>query len=118
MLSMEDTKLIKWWVGGYYTVHGNIRSHIGVMISMGKGSLYSTSHKQKLINKTSTETEPVATDDVIPQLLCTRYFLEDLGHHGKAFKMYQFNMKSMILDKMVRCSVERRWGTSTFGTSL
>ena len=68
-LSMDDTKLIKWWVDGSYGVHDNMRSHTGVIMSMGKGVMYYTSHKQELNIKISTEMELVATDDVMTQLL-------------------------------------------------
>ena len=43
-LSMKDTKLIKWWVGVSYTVHGDMRIHTGGMMPMGKGVMYSTYH--------------------------------------------------------------------------
>ena len=36
-LSMEYTKLIKWWLEVVYNMHRYMRSHTGVMISMGKG---------------------------------------------------------------------------------
>ena len=41
---------------------------------MGKGELYSTPHKQNLNMKISTETDLVATDDVMPQLLWKMFF--------------------------------------------
>ena len=84
-----------------------MRIHTGGTISMGKGGMYYNSCKQKLNNKISTETELVATDDVIPQLLWTGYFLEARGYCVRASKMYQDNMSSMLLDKMVRCQVKR-----------
>ena len=46
---------------------------------MGKGELDSTPHKQKLNTNISTETELVATNDVMPQLFWTRYVLEAHG---------------------------------------
>ena len=50
-LSTEDTKIIKWWVDGLYATYGDMRSHTGGMVSMGKGIIYDTSHKQKLNTK-------------------------------------------------------------------
>ena len=66
MLSMEGTKLIKWWVDGLYDGHGNMRSHIGGVISMGKSLLYPMSHRKKLNTKSSTDTWLVATDTMMP----------------------------------------------------
>ena len=46
---------------------------------MGKGDLYYTSHKQTLDTKSSTDTELIATDGMMPQLLQKRYFLDYQG---------------------------------------
>jgi hypothetical protein len=43
---------------------------------MGTGAIYSTSKKQKLNTKSSTEAELVGIDDVLPQALWTKYFME------------------------------------------
>ena len=45
VLSMEYTKLIKWWVDGSYAVHIDMSSHTGEMISMRKGVMYYTPQK-------------------------------------------------------------------------
>ena len=78
-LSMEDTKLIKWWVEGLYDIHWDMRIHTGGMISIRKVALYSMSHKHKLNTKSSTDTDYVAMVDVMPQLLWTKYFLKVEG---------------------------------------
>ena len=98
-LSIEDTNLIKWWVDSSYNVHGNMSSHTGGIISMGKGALYSTSHKQELNTKRSADMELVAMDDVMSQLLWTKYFLEAQGHRVGASKLYQDNMSAILLEK-------------------
>ena len=41
-------------------------------MSLGKGSIYSTSIRQKLNTKSSTEAELVGVSDVMPQILGTR----------------------------------------------
>ena len=79
---------------------------------MGKGELYSTTHKKKLNTNISTETELVATDEVMPQLLWERYFMEAQGYRLGSSKMYQDNTRSMILEKMVRNQAEIGRGTS------
>ena len=69
-------------------------------MSIGKGALYSTSHKYKLNTKISTKTKLVAADDIMLQLLWMRYFLEAQGYRYGASKQYQDNMSAMLLDKM------------------
>ena len=54
-----------WWVDKAYDVHEELRSHMGGTVSMGKGSIYSTSTKQNINTKTPTKTEAVAVADVL-----------------------------------------------------
>jgi hypothetical protein len=51
-------------------------SHTGGAKSMGTGAVHSTSKKQKLNTKSSTEAELVGINDVLPQALWTKYFIE------------------------------------------
>jgi hypothetical protein len=39
--------LINWWIDGSFAVHRDMRSHTGGKMSMGNGSLFSNSVKQK-----------------------------------------------------------------------
>ena len=66
---------------------------------MGKGAITNITTKQKLITKSSTEAELVATNDVMPQLLWTRYFLEAQGYGVRVNKLYQDNMSAILLEK-------------------
>jgi hypothetical protein len=49
-------------------------------MSLGTGAVYSASKKQKLNTKSSTEAELVGIDDVLPQALWTKYFMEAQGY--------------------------------------
>jgi hypothetical protein len=57
-----------------------MRSHTGGAMSMGTGAVYSTLKKHKLNTKSSTEAELVGADDVLPQALWTKYFMEAQGY--------------------------------------
>ena len=66
-------------------------------MSLGKGAAYSTSCKQKLNTKSSTEAELVAIDDTMGQILWTRNILLGQGISiTTATNIYQDN-KSTIL---------------------
>ena len=65
-LSMDEMMLVKWYVDGSYAVHPDCKSQTGATMTMGKGSVYSSSCKQKINTRSSTETELVATDDTLP----------------------------------------------------
>ena len=53
-LLAEHLQIIKWWVDVSYAVYGNMRSHIGATMSLGRGKIYCKSSKQKLNTKSST----------------------------------------------------------------
>jgi hypothetical protein len=50
-------------------VHMDMKSHTGGAMTLGKGSIYSTSVKQKLMTHSLTEAEVVVVHDVMPQML-------------------------------------------------
>jgi hypothetical protein len=79
-LSADNLNIIKWWVDASYGVHHDMRSHTGGTMSMGTGAAYSTSRRQKLNTKSSTEAELVGIDDVLPQAIWTKYFMESQGY--------------------------------------
>jgi hypothetical protein len=78
-LSADNLNVIKWWVDASCAVHHDMRSHTGGTMSMGTGAVCSSSTKQKLNTKSSTEAELVGLDDVLPQALWTKYFMEAQG---------------------------------------
>lgn len=77
VLTLEADRLdvVKWWVDSSFAVHKDMRSHTGGAMSLGKGAVYATSTWQKLNTRSSTEAELVGANDVLPQVLWTRYFL-------------------------------------------
>ena len=72
--------------------------HTGATMTMGNGSVYSSSWKQKMVTRSSTESEVVGVYDVLPQILWTKKFLEDQGVNIKETVLYQDNMSSMLLE--------------------
>jgi hypothetical protein len=71
----------------------------GGAMTLGKGSMYSTSVKQKLMTRSLTEAEVAAVHDVMPQMLWTAYFLKGQGIHVPDSILYQDNMSAMLLEK-------------------
>ena len=107
-LEADDLHILKWWVDASYAVHPDMKSHTGGTMSMGKGSIYSASRRQKLNTKSSTEAELVGVDDVMAQVLWTRYFLEAQGYVVRDYIVYQDNQSSMQLEKNGRGSSSKR----------
>ena len=107
-LEGEDLRVIKWWVDASYAVHHDMRSHTGGVMSLGKGAAYSTSTRQKLNTKSSTEAELVGVDDCMGQILWTRYFIEAQGYDVQDNVVYRDNQSSILLEKNGRGSSSKR----------
>ena len=78
-LKADSTSIVKWWVDGSYAVHPDCQSQTGGTGSLGKGSIISTSTKQKLNTRSSTETELVAADDLMPHVCWTSFHCSQGG---------------------------------------
>eukprot|EP00957_Ditylum_brightwellii_P033559 2543812-Ditylum_brightwellii.AAC.1 len=76
-----------------------MRGHMGVTMSLGEGSVFSSSTKQKLNTKSSMETELIAVDDAMPHILWTTYFLECQGYNVGKAHICQDNKSVISLEK-------------------
>ena len=54
-----------WHIDGSFAVHNDMKSHTGIYMSTGKGAMYASSNKQKLVAKSSTKTEVIGVGDGI-----------------------------------------------------
>ena len=102
-LEADDMMVIQWWVDASFATHPNCRSHTGVTLSLGKGSVYSLSSKQKLNTRSSTEAELVGINDVLSMILWTRLFLEAQGYHVADNVLHQDNESTIKLARNGRC---------------
>jgi hypothetical protein len=78
-LSSDGSGVLTWWVDASYVIHPDMKGHIGGVLSTGQGAVYSTSTRQKLVTRSSTESELVGVHDVMPDILWTKHFLESQG---------------------------------------
>jgi hypothetical protein len=107
-LSADGSGAIQWWVDASYGVHADMKGHTGGTMSMGKGSIYSTSSGQKLVARSSTENELIGVHDVMPQVLWTAYFMKAQGHEVVDNVLYQDNKSTILLAKNGRASSGKR----------
>ena len=109
-LTLEANSMlsIKWWVDASYGVHPDLRSHTGGTMSLGKGSIYSSSIRQKLNTRSSTEAELVGVNDMMGLILWTRNFLEAQGYEVKDNVLYQDNESAILLEKNGQRSSSKR----------
>jgi len=78
------------------------------MLSLVKGAVYRASTKQKLNIKSSTESELVDMDDLMPQILWTRLFLESQDYSVRTNILYQENLSTIKLINNGRASSGKR----------
>ena len=100
-LTLEASPGVKlhWWVDASDAVHKDMQSHTGGTLSLRKGSVYSTSTRQKINTKSSTEAELVAVDDCMPMIVWVRNFLMTQGLHVKDNLVFQDNQSAMLLNQ-------------------
>jgi hypothetical protein len=79
ILSSDKTAILIWWTDASFATRTDMKSPAGVAMSMGTGAIYSLSKKQKLNTKSSTEAELVGADDILPQMIWTRNFMNAQG---------------------------------------
>ena len=108
ILSADGTGVLKWHVDGSFTVHPNMSGHTGGGLTMGTGFPISTSTKQKLNTQSSTESELVGVDDLMPSILWTRHFLEAQGYGVRENIVFQDNRSAILLEKNGRASSSKR----------
>jgi hypothetical protein len=87
-------------------------------LTMGRVFPISTSTKQKLNTRSSTESELVGVDDMMPIIIWTRHFLLSQGYGIIENLLLQDNRSSIILEQNGGPRVASARGTLIFGTSL
>jgi hypothetical protein len=107
-LSSNGTGNVYWWVDASYTSHEDMKGHTGATMSLGYGSVYSSSTKQRIVTRSSTEGEMVGVYDAMPQILWTKRFLQAQGFSGNDTVLYQDNKSSILLEKNGRMSSSKR----------
>ena len=69
ILSANKSGILEWYVDASFAVHQNMRGHTGGGLSMGRGFPIICSTKQKLNTRSSTESELVGVNDMMPMIL-------------------------------------------------
>lgn len=97
-LEADDLQLMKCWVDASYAVHPDMR-HTGGAASLGKGIIYGTSTRQKLVTRSSTEAELVGVHDVLPHAGSLDAILprEAQGYTVTDHIVHQDNKSTMLL---------------------
>ena len=84
-----------------------MKGHTGAGMTMGKGSIYNKSTKQKINAKSSTEAELIGVDDILPQVLWSNYFVKAQGWSHQT-TIFQDNKSAILLENNGRLSSSGR----------
>lgn len=107
-LEVDNMGILQWWIDSSHNVHVDCRGHTGTMLSLGKGAALSSSTKQKLNTRSSTETEMVGTYDGLPSVLWCRHFVEAQGYSVDHNIVNQDNQSTILLLRNGRASSTKR----------
>ena len=107
-LTVDNLRMIHWWVGASHLTHEDCKEHTGAMMSLDKGAALSFSRKHKLNTKSSTESELVGPNDAIQDILWARMFIEGQGYTVDINIVYQDNKSTILLAVNGRFSSSKR----------
>jgi hypothetical protein len=96
-LGIENLRVVKWWADSSFAVHQDMKSHSGVLGSLGRGAIFARSVTQKLNTTSSTESEVVAGSEALVQALWTTSFLKHQGYDVKNALLHQDNQAAIAI---------------------
>ena len=94
-LSGSSPAMLELWVDVAFGVHFDGKSHTGIRFSLGRGSIYFASMKQKTVARSSWEGEINGVSDAGPAVLWTITLNEDLGFQCRPAVLYQDNQAAI-----------------------
>ena len=96
-LGIDDLQVVKWWADAAFAVHPDMKSHNGILGSLGRGAIFARSVTQRLNTTSSTESEVVAGSEALGQALWTSSFLKHQGYGVKNALLHQNNQAAIFL---------------------
>ena len=107
-LKADNSHHVIWSIDAAFAVHPDMKSHSGAIMTLGKGAIQSMSKKQKLNTRSSTESELIAVDDGMSQVLWTKHFLEAQGYKINNHIIHQDNESAIKLERNGPKSIGKR----------
>jgi hypothetical protein len=104
ILSTNDSGVLMWYGNASFAVHPNMHSHTGGGLTMGRGFPIVSSTKQKLNIGSSTESELVGVDNMMPIIVWSHFSLMAQKYGVTQNLLLQDNMSSMLLEKNGKAS--------------
>jgi hypothetical protein len=106
-LSADGSMIVQASIDASFAVHYDGKGQTGAVISIGAGAVFAKSTKQKLVAKSSTESELIGLTDGLTQVIWTRNFLMEQGYHQQPAEIDQDNKSTIILSEKGRSTSAR-----------
>ena len=103
----DGTLRLHCYADASFGVHPDGKSHSGIVLTLGSGPILAKSVKQKIVVKSSTESELVTLSDATSITAGLLNFLSSLGLQFSPAIMYQDNMSTMRLAHNGRSNSDR-----------
>ena len=107
-VGINDLSVVKWWADASFAVHHDMKSHSGILRSLGRGAIYARSAAQKLNTTSSTEGEVLAGSEALAQALWTSSFLRHQGCEINNAMLHQDNQAAIRMHTTGVMSRKRR----------
>ena len=98
---------LRAYVDASFGVYKDGKSVTGIVLVLGDATIYVKSSKQKIVTRSSTESELVGISDALSQILWTREFLIRQGLSIGPAVVYQDNQSTIFLANKGRSTSER-----------
>ena len=99
---------MRWYIDAAFAVHPDMKSHAGMVFTLGKGAIISESTKQKTNSRSSTEAELNAADEKLSKIIHVKKFLECQGFKVKLNIIFQDNTSTIKLENNGKASSTKR----------
>ena len=107
-LETDDKNILYWYIDTAFAVHYDVGSHSGLIFTIRKGAMISSSRKQKTNSRSSTEAELNATDEMLSKMIRVKKFIEKQGFKVKLNILFQDNTSTIKLCKNGKLSSGKR----------
>ena len=90
--------MLIWSIDASFVVHNNMHSHTGVMLTFGRGAVFSLSNKQKVNSTNSTVAEIIGMDNVMNFVMWMKLFIEQqIGNLPMDLIIKKLGTKPLVL---------------------
>jgi hypothetical protein len=106
-LRCHNLNNLQWFIDGSYATHHDMKGQSGAILITDGCALLAKSSKQKVNTRSSTETELIAVDDVLPTVQWTNSFMQEQGYDLETV-IKEDNRSTILLMKNGKLSSGKR----------